>query len=130
MRTVAHYYLPSEAHVPLSRLQSAGIRATLRDESTLQMNWLWSNAIGGVKIDVPDDDYHAAVEILELKPLENGLLTCPACESAAVSAQSWGVINALLMLTVATILPSRKIKFCCQDCGHRFTVNRVTGSQP
>ncbi len=90
MRTVAQNFFPAEAYIPLSKLQSAGIEATLRDDSPLQMNWMWSNAIGGVKIAVPDDEYESALSILELEPLEPSILLCPNCNSPEIAVHSMG----------------------------------------
>lgn len=77
MKTVAQFSIPSEAHGPLSLIRSAGINAVLRDEATVQVYWFYSQAIGGVRLDVPDEDHNNAQEILELVPSEPGLVFCP-----------------------------------------------------
>lgn len=130
MRTVAQYFLPAEAHIPLSKLQSAGIHATLRDEATLQMNWLWSQAVGGVRIDVPDEEYESALDILDLHPTESSLLDCPQCGSPDITIQTVGLVNALAILIINAIMPSRKVSATCRHCDHRFSIDRVTGKLP
>ena len=73
MQTVATFLMPQDAHIAYSILRDAGIDAAIRDDRTIQMNWLWSHAIGGVKIDVPDEDYEDALELLKpVNPPEDG----------------------------------------------------------
>jgi len=48
-----------------SILDSAGIESFLADENVISMNWLWSNALGGVKLQVRKTDVAVASELLE-----------------------------------------------------------------
>ncbi len=66
MKTIATFSLPHEAHMLRMRLEGAGIPAFLQDENTVQMDWLYSNAIGGVKVQVAEEDWHRAAEYLAL----------------------------------------------------------------
>ena len=84
MKTLATLSLPAEAHLLAARLESAGIRVVLRDDTTIQTDWLLSNAIGGIKVEVADEDYEAACEIAALPPTEAGILVCPKCSSGDV----------------------------------------------
>jgi hypothetical protein len=54
-----------EALVAKGRLDSAGIKCFLSDENTVRMDWLWSNALGGVRLWVREDDVAQAVELLD-----------------------------------------------------------------
>lgn len=65
MKTVASFSKPFEAHLLIARLEANGIRAFARDENLVTLDWLYSNAVGGVKIDVADEDYERALELLE-----------------------------------------------------------------
>ena len=67
MRTVATFATPQDADVAVSVLQAAGIKALVPNASTVQ--WLWSSATGGIRIDVPDESYDDAVELLKPGPL-------------------------------------------------------------
>jgi predicted nucleic acid-binding protein len=51
MATVSTFSKPEEAHLLRSRLEAAGIPAFVRDELTIQMNWLYSMAAGPVLSD-------------------------------------------------------------------------------
>lgn len=45
-----------DAHIALGRLQAEGIPATLADENLVQTDWLYSIAVGGIKLQVADAD--------------------------------------------------------------------------
>ena len=63
--TVARFTSPLEAHIARSRLEYEGIRAVVLDEAMITMNWLYSNALGGVRVQVLESNVEAAEEILE-----------------------------------------------------------------
>jgi Putative prokaryotic signal transducing protein len=52
--TLTKCSLPPQAHAIRVRLESEGIPVFLFDEFTITMDWLLSNAIGGVKVQVPE----------------------------------------------------------------------------
>ena len=56
--------LAGEAHAIRVRLESEGIPVFLFDEFTITMDWLLSNAIGGVKVQVPEPFLERARTIL------------------------------------------------------------------
>ncbi|WP_166268031.1 DUF2007 domain-containing protein [Marinobacter caseinilyticus] len=63
--TIGHYSLPFEAHLDRSRLESEGITAIIADEHTINMQWMLSDALGGVRLRVQDDQLYKARKILE-----------------------------------------------------------------
>jgi cell division septation protein DedD len=64
MRTVAAFNHADQAHFLRSRLEGSGIEAHVRDEHMVSLDWLAALAVGGVKVDVADEDYEAAVALL------------------------------------------------------------------
>ncbi len=64
MKTTATFSKPEEAHLFRTRLEAAGIPAYVQDEHFIQMNWLYSNAIGGVRVQIAEEDVEAAQEFL------------------------------------------------------------------
>ena len=52
------------AYLLRARLEGSGITAYVRDEYLITLDWLYSNAVGAVKVDVSDEDYEKALEIL------------------------------------------------------------------
>jgi hypothetical protein len=46
-------------------LDSENIKCFLSDENTVGMNWMWSNALGGVRLWVKEEDVPRAAELLD-----------------------------------------------------------------
>ncbi len=63
--TIARYSWPYEADLAKAHLQAAGIMAFVTDEFLVNLNWLYSNAVGGVRLQVPEEDADAARELLK-----------------------------------------------------------------
>ncbi len=53
------------AHLAKERLEQQGIPAYLKDELTITMNWLWNNALGGIKLQVLETNVAKANAIIE-----------------------------------------------------------------
>jgi hypothetical protein len=53
----------SEAFLMQSALAGSGIDSFLPDEYTVQNDWLWTNAIGGIRVQVAEGDAGRAEEI-------------------------------------------------------------------
>jgi hypothetical protein len=64
MVTIASLSKPEEAHMLRMRLEAAGFPAYVQDEHLIQIDWLLSNAIGGVRVQVAEDDLPAVKEFL------------------------------------------------------------------
>ena len=62
---VATFQYAAQAHLCQALLQQHGIWVTLADEATVEVNFLWSNAIGGVKVQVATSDGPEAAKLLE-----------------------------------------------------------------
>jgi len=54
-----------EAHLARSVLDAVGIPSFLADENIIAADWLYSNAVGGVKLLVPSDLVDEAVAVLD-----------------------------------------------------------------
>lgn len=87
--TVASVSTVFEADLLRARLEGEGIRAFIANKNLISMNWLYSNALGGVRIDVELHNEHAAREIIalvraqefELDPTGDEWGSCPECGS-------------------------------------------------
>ena len=62
--TVATYDTLPTAHIAMGRLQAEGIECWLADENLVQMDWLYSIAVGGIKLQVDRKYVGWALEIL------------------------------------------------------------------
>jgi len=63
--TVISFTYPHEAHVANSKLVSEGLETRITDELTVQVYNFYSNAIGGVKIQVKEKDVEEAIRLLK-----------------------------------------------------------------
>jgi len=62
---IARYDGMPEAHIAMGRLAAEGIESWLADEHLVQTDWLYSIAVGGIKLQVANEDAERAVVILE-----------------------------------------------------------------
>lgn len=63
--TVVAFTYPHELAIVKGRLESEGIECFVKDEMTIQVHNFYSNAIGGVKLQVKNSDVENAIEILK-----------------------------------------------------------------
>jgi hypothetical protein len=56
------------AHIAMGRLKENSINCYLRDENTVTIDPLLSNAIGGIKLMVAEDQAARALELLNTAP--------------------------------------------------------------
>ena len=129
MKTIAAFSTPDEAHLLRSRLEAAGIPAFIRDEHTVQMDWLYSNAIGGVRVETADRDEALAREFLAAAapaPPEPAVaVLCPACGSANTVHEDlprrWALFTILIL---SFPMPFGRSSWKCADCRRSFRVRR------
>ncbi len=119
MLTLAKFQSPDEAHLARMKLEGSGIEAFIADETLVSMNWLYSNAIGGIRLQVREEDLERAMEILQLAPSEEGIVTCPRCGSQNIKYRKIGPAAALGLL-IGFLLPAKANKIDCVDCEHSF----------
>lgn len=130
---IATYRDPTMAHLAKSNLESAGIPSFIRDEHIVSTQWLFSNAVGGVKLEVPALHAEEALELLNTEQPGNKSNTldineteqtledqCPNCGSSDISTidlrRKSGVLS---LLTGLPILFWGK-KFKCNSCKHKW----------
>lgn len=54
-----------EADLARGLLESAGIRAWIQDDNLVRMDWFYSNAVGGIRLQVDSANAEAARQILD-----------------------------------------------------------------
>jgi len=128
--TVATYTDAVQAHLARGRLDVEGIPATVAHEHHIWANWMLSNALGGVKIQVPISFRDRAQEILgrhdrgeyELPTPETDRLHCPKCGSSSIEENKTTWKIAFLGLFLFHIpLPFRRGRYICKACAHSWT---------
>jgi len=132
--TVVSYINAWDARITSGRLEAEGIPTVLVDENYVLQNWAISQALGGVKIQVPVEHADKAKEIisalskgefakiLDVKSDNAAMPTCPKCTSHETkpkfTLRSW-------MLMLATLIagagyPARRNLQKCQRCGYEW----------
>lgn len=94
--TIATYSHPFQAEVDRQVLEQEGIRTFLADDNIVGANWLWSGAVGGVKLQVAESDVSRAAALLEAHREQ---------QSEAEAAAAGGVT------------------FPCEECGQIITLS-------
>lgn len=123
--TISRYSLPYEAHIAKSRLDAEGIPAFIADEHTINMQWLYSNAMGGVRLQVPEPYAEQALQVLN-EDREQDLVElvgadvqrCPGCGSEDTQYHQIGRRWAFLMF-IGINFPLFPIRsgLKCNACG-------------
>jgi len=125
---VAVFSFPHEAQIARASLECAGIPATIADEHTINMQWLYSQAIGGVKVLVPPECEQDAKDILKTNfsaavdaECASDKTVCPSCSSSNVAPFTRGKVPAyLVFLLLGFPLFFYQHGLKCSDCG-KFT---------
>lgn len=131
--TIAKFSHPLDAHLAKTKLESEEIECFIADENIVQMNWLLSNAVGGVRLQVKENDAEAAKKILkELNVNEiqqdvedKTALTCPKCNSTDVYYEKFARRNVFLSWLVTGIpLLFMSRTWCCNKCHYQWKMKK------
>lgn len=126
---IATYSYPHEAQIANARLLAEEIPSRVENEHTINMNWLYSNAMGGVRLMVIAEYAELAREIIEQdfsddveREFNIKKECCPQCGSDKVSAYTQGKKPAFLVfLLLGFPLFFYKHGLRCQQC-HYFYI--------
>lgn len=101
-----------EAELAKGLIESAGIEVFLADDNIVRMDWFYSNAVGGIKLQVKAEDAATAIDVLE-QPIPDNFDVegvgdyaqpcCPQCQSIEV-----------------TFWPVGKKSWKCDACGYEW----------
>lgn len=125
--TIDRFFHPTDAHIAAGRLRSEGIPVHLLGINHASANWLIANALGGIRLQVPSHFADRAREVLcEDVPIDMvEQESCPMCGSRATTAHSTPWKISLLAVHLFSIpLPWGKNRRQCDDCGHRWEVQK------
>jgi len=115
-----------DANIILGRLQEEGINCWLKDENTVTIDPILTNAVGGIKLMVPESQAERTFQLLkQFREDQKSILKCARCGSSNVElvttprkASNWlGVVFGFLSMTLA--LSGDKV-YHCFDCGFEF----------
>ena len=126
--TVARFSHPEEAYLASAKLESEGIQSFVADAHTVTADWLVSNAIGGVRLQVRESEAADAKQILSSKQQNMQATaaiseTCPKCNSTDIQYQIFSTrpIFIVWLLTGGGLtFPFLKRKWICRACGYQW----------
>src|SRR5690606_29204043 len=113
-----------------------GIESFILDELTVDVNPLFSNAIGGVRLQVREEDVERAKELVEEYNHKSYLdkagneISCPNCDSTRLYADFNSMKNAGSVLAAITSIIFgafplyRKRVYRCKECDVEFEPNK------
>ena len=117
-----------DAHIARGVLEEEGINCWLKDENTLTIDPILTNAVGGIKLMVYSEQAERAHDILlRLRNEARASVVCPKCQSHNIEqistprkANNWLTALLSFFLTDYAIAPD-KVNHCF-DCGHEFEI--------
>ena len=133
--TVASFETAPEAWIYQNRLEANGITAFVADEHVANAYWLYSTAIGGVKVQIPDREIKSfrRFEVLEATTTPAPLPCfeeqsfedqsyvgdpCPQCSSHEISFQRWPKRTIFaIWLVLGVVIPIYSPSQLCNQCG-------------
>lgn len=104
---VQSFSFPYEAQIAKTQLEAAGIPARIENEHTINMDWLYSNTLGGVRLLVLESDLEEARTLLaqdfskELQQQFGLSENCPNCGSSDIQPYTEGKRPAYLVFFIA-----------------------------
>ncbi|TDE31372.1 DUF2007 domain-containing protein [Flavobacterium ranwuense] len=129
-KLIRRYQYSSEAIIFKGKLESEGIEVFIRDNNTVDTNPLYSNAIGGVKLFVKNENFAEANEILSQVSEyslneKNQLIKCPKCGieqiNMVTSINDLKSFFSFIFSLLFVIIPFySKHKYKCNKCKFEF----------
>ena len=127
---VASFSFPHEAQIARASLESAGVQAIVADEHTISIQWLYSNALGGVKVLVAEEHLNLARSILNTnfaatveEEFSQNQIACQECGSSDIKPYTKGKKPAFIvfiLLGFPIFFYKHGIK--CNVCGNFWEV--------
>lgn len=125
--TVGVYTMPYEADLVWSLLEAFEIPVFPADYNTIYIDWLYSNALGGVKLRVSEQDAADAREVIAGALADGEKLhptysegACPHCgnrdTAPVVRGRKWAIITWLIFMPI--VWPWTRLR--CLSCGHTW----------
>jgi hypothetical protein len=115
---------PYEAYIARSLLESAGIPALVLNEFHIGVNWLYSNALGGVSVEVSEEHAEDALLLLKQpvpegsKEAESEAEVCPGCGASSGRPSRFDARLRAGSMIVGVPLTIGRYRSRCSSCGH------------
>lgn len=128
--TIATYTFPHEVYVDRSKLESYGIYCFVMDEITIQVHNFYSNALGGLKLQVQQKDFERAKKIISNHPdistdYTDSKIKCPNCNSGNIDSISLNrKISLVILMLTGLPIPIFSRKYHCYECHDEFRLTK------
>jgi len=118
-----------EAQLAKSILDTASIPCFLADENTVRLDWFYSNAIGGIKLWVNEEDAQAAAALLDAEIPESFAVQgvgeysqprCPKCGSLDISFEDLNKPATYAGFFVNVAIPWKRSRWKCHACANEW----------
>ncbi len=125
-----------EAHIAKGVLEEQGISSWLKDENTVTIDPILTNAIGGIKLMVSKENAQKAWEILDtLRKAQKETVICPKCGSHNIElvstprkAMNW--ISSITTFFLGDYAIAVDKVHHCFDCAHEFPEDSTNQENP
>ena len=128
MVTIARFSTTEEAHLLRLQLAAGGVEAFILDEYMVQLDWLISNAIGGVRVQIAEEDLERCKQIVQGPPHDPDAsitASCPYCSSDETKKEELPRrLSFLSMFIIGCPLPVAKNYFICNECGQSWNESK------
>jgi DNA-directed RNA polymerase subunit RPC12/RpoP len=122
------------AHLALGRLKEDGFNCWLKDENTVTIDPMLSNAIGGIKLMVEESEAKQAWGLLNQLQIDHkNTIACPHCGSHNIElvttprkASNW--INAIGTFLLGSYALANDTAYHCFNCNNEFEEKDVVHS--
>ena len=130
-KTVASFRDLPIAELARTKLESEGVYSFLLNKHHIGVNWMYSQVLGGVKLQVNATDFDIAQKILntdESAYLNNDCLNfpkanekdlCDRCHSSNIECIKYSRLSgAIMLLGIPLLFWGTRLK--CKDCGYKM----------
>jgi ribosomal protein S27AE len=120
LRSFDNYFL---ANITLTKLQDAGVECYLKDENTVTIDPILSNAIGGIKLVIKEADAEDAKQLLQQFDEEYlKSVKCPKCSATEITLVTKpgasNYITAIFTWLFSSYAVAAESIYQCGKCGY------------
>jgi len=114
-----------------SKLEANDIQCFSRDELTVQVHNFYSNAVGGVKLEVMEQDVERALAILKEETdlhadYSDTAIRCSNCGSGNIAGVKFkGKLSLVLMFLFGLPMAIKSSKYYCFDCQGEYPLAKA-----
>lgn len=119
---VASFETSVEAHLARTKLESEGIPCYLTDENIVTMNWLYTQAVGGIRLITDEHNAEQALKILKsmnvgTSSAENICPRCGAQMHITLASFLLNILGVIISCGLIIILAKKPLlHYRCSNC--------------